>query len=356
MSLKYQRVKQADLALPAPLRWLTRAFSSITLAVTLLSLVVLYGMVASVPVAFLARGGLYALATLLSVGSSVLAARMILRPPLGKAKVLIAGGVVALGILLSAGAGLAIADWAAQQPWFYQNRAEVIYRLPYFEMTELEFYGWWPLKLILALFVLNLIWATIRRIEFKFANLGVLTVHTGIITVALGSIFYSRAKIEGDALLFRHDLGGQMVHDFYDATTPAIYFTAGEHNLMIPLPSLPRYNDYKDGSPRPLHIQLNAVPAFSEVRWGPIFMLRSESSSAMGNWSPSGWMEPPPTSHRSSIAPIRRFVLKRATRSTPTGSFAQAAGSPASPASASWRNLHGPLNISIHPVRNESAT
>ena len=54
MSAKYKRIKQADAALPAPLRWLTRAFSSITLAVILLCLVALYGVLGSVPVKFLA--------------------------------------------------------------------------------------------------------------------------------------------------------------------------------------------------------------------------------------------------------------------------------------------------------------
>ena len=72
MSLKYQQVKQADLCLPAPLRWLTRAFSSITLAVILLSLVMFYGLIGSVPIAYIAQGGLYALVLLTTLVLPVL--------------------------------------------------------------------------------------------------------------------------------------------------------------------------------------------------------------------------------------------------------------------------------------------
>ena len=62
--------------------------------------------------------------------------------------------------------------------------------------------------------------------------------------MAVGSIFYGWNKIEGDMLLWRRDLGGTAENQFYDRTDPAIYFTAGGRELMIPLPDLPRYNDY----------------------------------------------------------------------------------------------------------------
>ena len=61
MSAKYKRIKQADLALPAPLRWLTRAFSSITLSVFLLTFVAIYGALGSVPLYFMTIGAAWVL-------------------------------------------------------------------------------------------------------------------------------------------------------------------------------------------------------------------------------------------------------------------------------------------------------
>ena len=111
-----------------------------------------------------------------------------------------------------------------------------------------------------------MIWATIRRIEFKFVNIGVLTVHTGIVTMAIGSIVYGTLKIEGDTLLWRRDLGGRAVNYFYDQTDPAIYFLdqQGAPLLMLGLHDLPRYND-TDPDTGGLDIQLHQVPAFQEV-------------------------------------------------------------------------------------------
>ncbi len=273
MSLKYHRVKQADLKLPAPLRWLTRAFSSITMAVILLTLVALYGVIASVPVAFLAKAGLYAMSALGGVGVAVVLAVVLARHKRLQthwgAVWGLSGVLVSLGAWLSLRGAQAIHTWADQHPWFQRHHATIIYRLRFFEMTELEFYCWWPLKLILGLFVCNLIWATIRRIEFRFVNIGVLTVHTGIVLIAAGSIVYGWFKVEGDTILWRRDLGGRPVADFYDATTPAIYFftAQGEKFLMIPLHHLPRYNDY-DPDRGELDIRLHDWQAFRDC-FGP---------------------------------------------------------------------------------------
>lgn len=258
MSLKYQRIKQADLLLPAPLRWLTRAFSSITLAVTLLTFVALYGMVGSVPLAFLAVGAVYGL-----IGIGIFAPAMLLMVRLRRRLGLVGS---ALLMVFAAGATAfacrAAATHLAATDWFHAYRATIVYRLPTLEMTELEFYSWWPLKLVLGLFVVNLIWATLRRIEFRFVNLGVLTVHSGIVLIAVGSIFYGSFKVEGDAVIFRDDLGGRPVTAFYDRTDPAIYVVALGREIMLPLPELPRYNDYEPGS---LDIRLHESTAFQSV-------------------------------------------------------------------------------------------
>src|SRR5207302_8686123 len=82
-----------------------------------------------------------------------------------------------------------------------RNKAITLRRLPGMEMSELEYYAWWPLRVILLTFVMNMVVATVRRIDFVFRNIGVLTVHTGIVTIALGSVYYSGLKQEGDTLL-----------------------------------------------------------------------------------------------------------------------------------------------------------
>ncbi|MCC7409370.1 MAG: hypothetical protein IT442_15005 [Phycisphaeraceae bacterium] len=283
MSLKYQRVKQSDLLLPAPLRWITRAFSSVTLAVILLVMVALYGTLASVPVAFLLKGLLYGLLGLGGVGAGMLAGYHVGTgqwwPGRGRSRIfrgMIGWLLVAIGAAATVGACGQVNLWISQHPWFALHRATVLYRLPGLEMTELEFYSWWPLKLILGLFVLNLVWATIRRIEFKFQNLGVLSVHTGIVLIALGSMIYGHLKLEGDTILFRQDLGGGPVRAFYDQKTPALFVYWGGSELMVPLPNLPRYNDYL---PPTLDAEVRPVASADQ---GPLD-IRLDDNSAFEN-------------------------------------------------------------------------
>lgn len=282
MSLKYHRIKQADMLLPAPLRWLTRAFSSITLAVILLTVVALYGTVGSVPLAFLAVAAVYGL-----IGIAILAPSLLLMVRLRRRL-----GLVGSALLMVSAAGAtafacrAAATRLTAAEWFHDYRATIIYRLPALEMTELEFYSWWPLKLVLGLFVVNLIWATIRRIEFSFVNLGVLTVHSGIVLVAAGSIFYGAFKVEGDAVVFRNDLGGRPVTAFYDRTAPALYVVALGREIMLPLPDLPRYNDYEPGT---LDIRLHESPALRSVL-GDQLQIVIPGFVAYGNLQPQ-WID-----------------------------------------------------------------
>ena len=299
MSRKYDRIKKADEKLLPPLRWLTRAFSSIRLAVLLLTLIALYGVVASVPLGFLAQGVVW----LIGVGGvaalGVAAGTMILRrqpaaePRPGWAARLFSA-VIALVVLVALVAlGVQCAGYVNAHlntdPYFRYLNTKVIYKLPAFEMTEVEFYAWWPMRLLLILFVLNMVWATIRRIEFKFVNLGVLTVHTGIVILAVGAMLYGQVKIEGDMLLFRPDMGGRFRTAFYDRVAPALYIAVGDHDadlsrhseVMIPLRGryhLPRYNDYYPAgaqrpatqanplaASRPLDMDLSAIPEVREL-------------------------------------------------------------------------------------------
>ncbi len=72
-----------------------------------------------------------------------------------------------------------------------------------FEMTEFEWFNWWPFTTLIALICINIVVVTIRKIPFKPINYGVWMIHTGNIILALGSVWYFSAKIEGQAPVLR---------------------------------------------------------------------------------------------------------------------------------------------------------
>ncbi len=71
------------------------------------------------------------------------------------------------------------------------------------EMTEFEFFNWWPFDLLIALLVANMVVVTVRRIRFNAVNAGVWMIHSGIVVLALGSVYYFGTKVEGDTPIFR---------------------------------------------------------------------------------------------------------------------------------------------------------
>jgi hypothetical protein len=77
---------------------------------------------------------------------------------------------------------------------------------PWLEMTEFEWFHWWPFYLNIALICANLIVATLRRIPLNVVNLGVWMIHTGIIVLAVGSVMYFGTKLEGDAPIVRRQI------------------------------------------------------------------------------------------------------------------------------------------------------
>jgi len=279
MSRKWQRVKRWDAehltGALTPVRWVMHAMSSVTLAVILLTFVGIYGALASIPIGLVAR-----IPTVLIIAGSAIAAAIV------------GGGILIFivrrmipetmpGIRFTfslflglAGAAGAFALWYSAAwpalkydpatgdgfrlfaPFVYAYGGTTLRRLPGFEMSELEFYSWWPLRLVLLIFVLNLLTATVRRIEFNFKNLGVLTVHTGIVVISLGSVYYQALKKEGDSLLRADvpiEMGGPIeakpVRGFYDNTAVTLWVAqrkmAGSPLWESrPLRGVPRYNDY----------------------------------------------------------------------------------------------------------------
>ncbi len=282
MSRKWQQVKRWDdenlTGALTPLRLVLRTFSSITFAVILLTFIAVYSILASVPIGLLALAPtfifygltLVALALLVAVPPTAVTRRLMKNSGRGARFAVTLLLLIALGV-----AGVLIWRaflWPALRyipesgegvrffPAFVSAyNATTLRRLPGFEMTEAQFYAWWPLKLALLLFVTNMVVATLRRIEFNVKNLGVLTVHTGIVLMALGSLFYGRLKQEGDTLLLApnspmQDAGLPQVA-FYDRERPVLYVSQ-THDMggarrpghapweQRRLDRLPRYNDY----------------------------------------------------------------------------------------------------------------
>lgn len=255
-----------------PLKLVLRVFSSVTFAIVLLVGVSLYGTAASVPVGLIALAPTYLIYGLtLGVAMALVA----LLPTWVALRGLRAAGVgsagrFAFGMLAMIGLSVAGAWMWHAFVWpslkynevtgagfrlfkeFVQtNQSVTVRRLRGMEMSELEFYGWWPLKVMLLMFVANLVFATVRRIEFTFKNLGVLTVHSGIVTMALGSMWYSALKEEGDMVLESGaaDSTGMPAPGpgeswFYDNTVVALWMNMGRNWEMRPLRGVPRYNDY----------------------------------------------------------------------------------------------------------------
>lgn len=75
-----------------------------------------------------------------------------------------------------------------------------------FEMTEFEWFHWWPFDVLVALICVNVVVATLRRIPLNVINLGVWLIHTGILVLALGSWIYFANKVEGDVPVLRRQL------------------------------------------------------------------------------------------------------------------------------------------------------
>lgn len=275
MSKKWQRNKaweDENLVGPmVPVRIILRVFSSIPLAVVLLLFVSLYATMASIPVGMIAR-----IPTLLIVSALYLALLAIFilpalyftrkalvnkAPPVRFLAMFVT--VLVLGVALSLlwrvgiwpslkyhddGSGFMLMSGIVEK-----YKSTTIRRLPAFEMTETQFYAWWPMRLALVLFVINMVVATVRRIEFNFKNLGVLSVHTGIVIIALGSIFYQRMKLEGDTLLpasNQTSIPGPSQRAFYDREDVALYVAQARTPNAQPrfeqrrMSRLPLYNAY----------------------------------------------------------------------------------------------------------------
>lgn len=77
---------------------------------------------------------------------------------------------------------------------------------PGLEMTEFEWFHWWPFDVLMILIAVTLVVTTLRRIRLSVVNLGVWLIHAGIIILIVGSLIYFGTKVEGDTYLARRSV------------------------------------------------------------------------------------------------------------------------------------------------------
>ena len=87
---------------------------------------------------------------------------------------------------------------------------EQIRQWPGLEMTEFEWFNWWPFELLIGLIAANITITTVRRIKLNTINLGVWLIHTGILILCLGSWMYFSNKVEGDAPVARREVVAEL--------------------------------------------------------------------------------------------------------------------------------------------------
>lgn len=78
------------------------------------------------------------------------------------------------------------------------------------EMTEFEWFHWWPFDLMIGLICANIVVTTLRRIRLSKINAGVWMIHSGILVLCAGSLIYFSAKVEGDTPVVRRQVAVQL--------------------------------------------------------------------------------------------------------------------------------------------------
>jgi hypothetical protein len=92
------------------------------------------------------------------------------------------------------------------------------------EMTEFEWFHWWPFDLMMILIALNIAVTTVRRIPFKAVNYGVWMIHAGILVLIAGSFLYFGTKVEGDTPVARRKVVARFAAA--DGSTQSVEFVA----------------------------------------------------------------------------------------------------------------------------------
>lgn len=91
-----------------------------------------------------------------------------------------------------------------------------------FEMTEFEWFHWWPFDLLIGLIGLNIVVTTLRRIRFRPVNYGVWMIHTGVLVTIVGCFIYFGTKVEGDSPVPRRMVIAETVETGPDGTATVV--------------------------------------------------------------------------------------------------------------------------------------
>ncbi len=83
-------------------------------------------------------------------------------------------------------------------------------QLRLFEMTEFEWFHWWPFKAMIGLVCLSMSIATLRRIPLRVTTYGVWMIHSGVLVLSAGSVLYFSTKVEGDAPVARRQVTARL--------------------------------------------------------------------------------------------------------------------------------------------------
>lgn len=121
-------------------------------------------------------------------------------------------------------------------------------RLPSMEMSEAEYFAWWPLRLLLILLTVNVVVLIVRRFDHGLPFKAVIVIHSIIVLIALGSMVHERqmrstaAAFAGAEAAAESRKAGEI-----DDSAPALWLTQDPTHAsweVRPLIGLPRYNDY----------------------------------------------------------------------------------------------------------------
>ncbi len=148
--------------------------------------------------------------------------------------------MVLIALYLAAGSGrqwlrsTGVDQWPVARDWF--------------DKTDLEFFNAWPLKVLMALLIANLVVVTWRKIPLTPPRYGVWCIHAGIITLILGTAAYYGNKLEGRVRIYADPAAGpNTVDHYYDKDERALYVRTGRDvPAAYPLPTLPRFQQYDE--------------------------------------------------------------------------------------------------------------
>jgi hypothetical protein len=125
-------------------------------------------------------------------------------------------------------------------PWQIESWVfEQMRQWPGFEMTEFEWFHWWPFDLIIGLICANITVTTLRRIKLNSINLGVWMIHTGILILCFGSWQYFSNKVEGDSPVARRRIvavapgGAQVDFPAVPGTQARVNGEAGPYSFFV---------------------------------------------------------------------------------------------------------------------------